>query len=320
VGQKVSDGIDTLRGIENLKFSDQTVQLRTPGPPTILTATSPASGQVNLTWSLAAAVAPAATSQQIVISTGTTVVRTITGLTATQTSRNIVNGFTNGVAYTFRVRAVNAIGLGQLSAPVTVTPRGEPPVPVFTTLTRGNGSVTVSWTIATDGGSPLTSNQILIRTAGAVLRTDTVAGSARTATLTGLTNGTAYRFRVTAVNALGSNASVLSDPVTPATVPNAPGIAAPTQGPAGGALTAVANWTAPANTGGDAITSYRVSALRMAADGVTPAGAPTVIVTGATARNRSFTLPAGNYRFEVVAVNSVGDSLPSARSALIAPR
>jgi hypothetical protein len=58
----------------------------------------------------------------------------------------------------------------------------------------------------------------------------------------------------------------------------------------------------------------------MAADGVTPTGTPVVNVVGPNVRTRAFTLPAGNYRFEVVAINNVGDSLPSDRSGLVAPR
>jgi hypothetical protein len=85
-------------------------------------------------------------------------------------------------------------------------------------------------------------------------------------------------------------------------------------------LTAVANWDAPLDNGGAAITNYRVLAYRTAADGVTATGAPTVaIVTGRT-RSRSFVLPAGSYRFEVIAINSVGNSVPSDRSERVSPR
>jgi len=43
-------------------------------------------------------------------------------------------------------------------------------------------------------------------------------------------------------------------------------------------------------------------------------------ILGASVRQRSFTLTAGNYRFEVVAINAVGTSPRSARSTNIVPR
>jgi len=68
------------------------------------------------------------------------------------------------------------------------------------------------------------------------------------------------------------------------------------------------------------VNGYIVSALRMAADGTTIVGAPIVNPVGAGIRTATFTLAAGSYRFEVVATNRFGSSVPSARSALMSPR
>ncbi len=46
----------------------------------------------------------------------------------------------------------------------------------------------------------------------------------------------------------------------------------------------------------------------------------TSALLGPRARNLTFTLPADNWRFEVVAVNARGASAPSARSNNVVPR
>jgi len=322
VGQKVSDGIDTIRNAEALRFSDQTVSIAPPAAPTNVTALA-GNAQATVRWTRAVvpAGAPAVTSNEIVVSSNGRVVNTITGLAASATSRTIT-GLTNGTSYTFQVRAVSVVGPGPLSAETApVIPSGPPAAPTSLVAQRGNASASLEWTDGSDGGSPIVSHQIEVRTGTTVVRTDTVLGRATETEVTGLRNGTAYNFRVRVVTAAATSAfSARSNTVTPATVPDAPAILAPERGPAGGALTAVANWNAPASNGGLAIQGYRVIARRMAADGVTPVGSPEVALVGATVRRRSFTLAAGTYRFEVVATNAIGDSPASARSATVVPR
>ena len=57
----------------------------------------------------------------------------------------------------------------------------------------------------------------------------------------------------------------------------------------------------------------------MAADGTTVESVQGNVIVGATVRTRQFTLPAGNYRFDVSAINGVGEG-PAARSEAIAAR
>ncbi|MDQ1719424.1 MAG: hypothetical protein QOE89_3377, partial [Pseudonocardiales bacterium] len=318
-GQKISDGIDTLTNMEAIKFSDQTVSIQAPAAPTNVVATA-ATGAATLTWAQPATNALSRTSQEIVVSQGGVVVRTVTGLPANVTTRS-VTGLTVGVAYTFQVRGVNVFGTGALSAPSNaVTPLGVPSAPTSVVATRGNALANLSWVTPTsNGGSAITGYQIQVRQGVTVIRTVNV-GVVNNAVVTGLVNGTAYNFVVRAVSAAGAGAlSAASNTVTPATVPLAPTILAPARGAAGGALTAVANWAAPTNTGGSPITSYRVSVLRMAANGTTVLSTTTVLVAS-NLRTRTFTLAAGNYRFQVVAINALGNSPASARSALVQPR
>jgi hypothetical protein len=331
--QKVLDGKDTLTNIEQLKFQDQTVVLGPPSAPSGVSATA-ASGQATVSWTGAASDGGSPiTSQEIVVSSGGSVVKTVPVSSGTATS-SVVTGLTNGTSYTFQVRAVNAFGSGPLSAAsAAVTPGGPLTAPTSLVGIRGatGGSVSLSWNAATGGTKPITGYQIQVRIIGIVVRTDTVAGTATTRNVTGLINGISYTFRVRAVTAATLTGtipaadlgplSVASNAVTPATVPGAPGILAPTAGVAGGAVTATANWSAPGNNGGSVITNYRVTAIRMAADGVTAVGTPTVALAAPAARTLAVTVPvAGNYRFQVVAINAVGDSPASARSALVAAR
>lgn len=104
-----------------------------------------------------------------------------------------------------------------------------------------------------------------------------------------------------------------SNTVTPATVPGAPQIGTAASGGPNAAVTATATWAAPASNGGTVITGYRVTALRIAGDGSDLATVESGVL-GANARSLLMTLPAGNYQFQVVAINAVGTSLPSARS------
>jgi hypothetical protein len=125
--------------------------------------------------------------------------------------------------------------------------------------------------------------------------------------VTGLTNGTAYTFKVKATNVIGS--SVDSSPsasVTAATVPGAPTISSVM---ANVGKSATSGWTAPASDGGSAITGYTVQAY-------TVVGLTATIVVGKTCTaaagtlNCSITgLTAGtSYKFYVVATNVKGNS------------
>lgn len=116
--------------------------------------------------------------------------------------------------------AVIAFKAGATSPPTV------PAQPSGLNATAGNASAFVSWTAPSNGGSPITSYTVTPFMGSTQQPPTIVSGSppATSASIAGLTNGTAYTFTVSATNAVGQGpASVASNPVTPAaTAPNAP--------------------------------------------------------------------------------------------------
>jgi len=94
-----------------------------------------------------------------------------------------------------------------------------PAAPANVTGTAGNQQVTLSWTAPTvSAQTPITSYTVQYSTnSGSTWTTWGTAPTTNSATITSLTNGTAYTFKVLATNAVGSSAySSASSSVTPA--------------------------------------------------------------------------------------------------------
>jgi hypothetical protein len=147
--------------------------------------------------------------------TGYTATSSPGGFTGSGASSPItVTGLTNGTAYTFTVTATNAVGTGTASAASnSVTPATTPGAPTIGAATGGNSQAAVAFTApASDGGSAITGYTATSSPGGL-----TATGASSPLTVTGLTNGIAYTFTVTATNAVGTGAaSAASNSVTPA--------------------------------------------------------------------------------------------------------
>lgn len=179
-----------------------------------------------------------------------------------------VTGLGNGTPYTFTVTATNAAGTGPASAPsAAATPRTVPGAPLGVTARPANGAAQVAWSPPSwNGGAAITAYKVTSAPGGL---TCAWASGPLDCTISGLRNGTAYTFTVTAGNAAGMGAaSGASTPVTPAGVPDAPsGVIAAPAPPSFGAVRVT--WQA-AGANGSAVTSYLATAY--AAGTFTPLG------------------------------------------------
>jgi hypothetical protein len=127
-----------------------------------------------------------------------------------------VSGLKPGTAYTFKVQAFSAIGtVGPSAASNAVTPLAltVPSEPLGVSATAATGQAQVSWSVpATNGGTPITGYTVTPYIGATAQNSVSVGPTATSATIPGLLNGTAYTFRVTATNVLGSGTASSSSP------------------------------------------------------------------------------------------------------------
>ncbi|MFN8169603.1 MAG: fibronectin type III domain-containing protein [Candidatus Nanopelagicales bacterium] len=129
-----------------------------------------------------------------------------------------VTGLSNGTSYTFTVVAKNVANQTSVasSPSAPVTPATLPKAPPAPLPTAYKAAAVVSWTAPADGGSPITGYVVEVFQGTTSVRVVPVGSAPTTLTVTGLTNGTAYRFTVRAVNAVGTGpASAKSAAVKP---------------------------------------------------------------------------------------------------------
>ena len=286
-----------------------------PGAPTGLTATASGTTAINLSWS-----APASTGGSAITgykiessSDGGSSWSDLVANTSNTTTTYAHTGLGAGDTRHYRVSAINANGAGVPSnVDSATTGTTVPGAPTGLTATAsGTTAINLSWSApASTGGSAITGYKIEVSPNGTSGWTDQVANTNSTATTyahTGLGAGDTRHYRVSAINANGAGVpSNVDSATTGTTVPGAPtGLTATASG-----TTAInLSWSAPASTGGSAITGYKIEVSANGTSGWTDQ----VANTNSTATTYAHTgLVAGDTRhYRVSAINANGTGVPS---------
>ena len=175
------------------------------------------------------------------------------------TSPLVITGLTNGTSYWFRVSASNALGTGAPSTHVVAVPWEvlSPSAPRDLAVTSVQlTSIGLSWTApTTDGGAAITDYVVDYSSdSGSSWTTFTdVVSTLRSTTVTGLTSGVRYVFRVSAVNSVGRGTASSS---TTAVAPGVPGPPCCIDDTEIGPRYVAIRWGAPEYTGGSVVTNY----------------------------------------------------------------
>jgi hypothetical protein len=272
-----------------------------PAPPT---PTTSGNGSATLTWH-APTPGPAATNGYVLRAYDNGVPAKTSASPSTATTR-VFTGLTNGTSYRFTVAGVNGQGVGQESALSPPLMIGLPAAPTAVGAVTGNGRATVHWTAPSGNGSAITRYSVTpyIGTTAQTVRT--FDPSVTTRTITGLTNGQVYTFKIAAANARGVGPK--SNP-SAAIRMGAPG--APTEVHAVAAAAKHAariHWTAPTNNGA-AITAYIITPYIG-----TQAQPARIFHSSSTTQIFSGLQQGRYYRFRVAAVNSRGTGAQSIAS------
>lgn len=270
-----------------------------PTAPTSVTAQQNGATTIRLAWAPPASPGGSAVTGYRILRNG--VVRA----TLAATSRGYTyTSLSPGTSYTVGVAAVNASGAGPAVTSTIKISRTPGPVATFTVRQSGTSSAVLTWTPPISAGASAVSGYVVTRdgtdSAGHGPFSKTLAGSARSYTMTSLVNARTYTFTVTAVNSAGKGAAT-SAALTTSRTPSAPtGMTLLQTAPHDATIT----WTPPASAGASAITGYRITRTGTDLDGAGPLSV--TVAAGTTSYVLTRLTPIISYTTTVVALNASG--------------
>jgi hypothetical protein len=213
-----------------------------------------------------------------------------------------------GTTYEFKVAATNAAGTGTDSAVRTGVPYSAPQAPTNVSAIGKDREVTLSWSAPQQAVSAVVGASYKYKVEYTIDGSTWLPAKENitetTAAITGLTNGTPYRFRIAAGYTVGGKTSYGEISEVSATPRGAPGAPEGLRLQQLDATTVRLTWSAPSSTGGGLLGDYEISystnGTTWTPDPVTTELGLTVDVSGLTAG-----LP---YTFRVRATNTFGES------------
>jgi titin len=220
-----------------------------------------------------------------------------------------MTGLLNGTTYSVYVKSTNGAGDSPATTygPFTLG-KTAPQVPVITSVVAGNGSMTVNFTAPYNGGDALTGYKYILNNSVVDASAVTIGAVSNSFVISGLTNGTTYTVKMSAMNTMGTSAySTVSSSVVPKTVPSAPAVTSVTPGN----QQVVVEYTVSESNGGAEITQYKYRLNGGSAVALDGSGSSPFTISGLT-NGTSYTLT-------MTAINAAGESAPSASSSAFIP-
>ena len=257
---------------------------------------APASGAITVSW-----LAPTLNGGSAIYRYTATATdingKTFTCITAGMSC--VITSLINGVSYDITVVATNAVGDSLAADGGYATPSDVPGAPIPSSVTVGNGTLSVSWSAPLDsGGLPITGYTANATDSDGNTFSCTTDGSS--CVIDGLTNGVSYDVMVIATNVDGDSSAAGFGSASPATTPTAP----TTPLVVGSSHALSVAWSSSISNGGREIIGYTATATD---------GDGKVFTCSAAASDRScaiYGLTNGtSYDITIVATNAVGDSV-----------